>query len=198
MSLTSVWIARVSSVFSRSSRVSVAKSWSAFARWNSAWRFWPIMTNVDRKIASSETIRVSLGHGSDSTSSIQHANAAAWRYTNGIEPANPVMASATRSWASAGSPSGVLHDDGMVWVRRRNGGVPRASPCCVWLSRLASTSCLHSLCRHDEGRRRRGADDAGRGGAEHQVWEPVAEMAGDGDRGRSDGRRGSPACRPRR
>jgi len=30
---------------------------------NSAWRFWPIMTNVDRKMASSETMSVSLGHG---------------------------------------------------------------------------------------------------------------------------------------
>jgi hypothetical protein len=43
------------------------------ARWNSAWRFWPIMTDADKKIASSETINVSLGHGSDSTTSIQHA-----------------------------------------------------------------------------------------------------------------------------
>ncbi len=37
-------------------------------------RFWPIMTNVERKIASSETTRVRVGDGPASTSSIQTAN----------------------------------------------------------------------------------------------------------------------------
>ena len=30
---------------------------------DTSWRFWPIMTNVERKIASSETASVSVGHG---------------------------------------------------------------------------------------------------------------------------------------
>jgi hypothetical protein len=30
---------------------------------NAACRFWPIITNVDRKITSSDTINVSVGHG---------------------------------------------------------------------------------------------------------------------------------------
>jgi hypothetical protein len=34
---------------------------------------------ADRKIASSETTSVSLGHGSDSTRSIHTANTTAWR-----------------------------------------------------------------------------------------------------------------------
>src|SRR6478672_7162842 len=59
------------------------------------------MTNVDRKIASSETMSVSFGHGSDSTNNIQSAKTTAWMYTNGIEPANEVIASAIRSWTSA-------------------------------------------------------------------------------------------------
>jgi hypothetical protein len=63
--------------------------------------FWPIMTNVDRKIASSDTIRFSLGHGSDSTKSIQHAKTTMWMYTNGMDPANAVIESAMRSWTFA-------------------------------------------------------------------------------------------------
>ena len=59
------------------------------------------MTNVDRKIASSDTMSVSLGHGSDSRKSIQQAKATMWMYTNGIDPANVVIASATRSWTFA-------------------------------------------------------------------------------------------------
>jgi hypothetical protein len=56
------------------------------------------MTKVDRKMASSETINVNVGHGLPSKTSIQRAKAAAWRYTNGMEPANAVMRSARRSW----------------------------------------------------------------------------------------------------
>ena len=37
----------------------------------------PIMTNVDRKIASSDTISVSIGHGSGSMTSIQMPNSTA-------------------------------------------------------------------------------------------------------------------------
>jgi len=44
------------------------------ACWKSACRFWPIMTNVDRKIASSDTISVSVGHGLASMNSIQREN----------------------------------------------------------------------------------------------------------------------------
>jgi hypothetical protein len=36
------------------------------------------MTNVERKIASSETIRVSFGHGFGSTNSIQSVKPTAW------------------------------------------------------------------------------------------------------------------------
>ena len=38
-------------------------------------RFWPIITNVDRKIASSETTRVNVGHGLFSNTTIHTANA---------------------------------------------------------------------------------------------------------------------------
>jgi hypothetical protein len=37
------------------------------------------MTNVDRKMASSDTIRVSVGHGLFSNTSIHSANRKAWR-----------------------------------------------------------------------------------------------------------------------
>jgi hypothetical protein len=37
------------------------------------------MTKVDRKIASSDTISVSVGHGLDSMNSIQIVNSAMWR-----------------------------------------------------------------------------------------------------------------------
>ena len=43
-----------------------------------ACRFWPIMTKVDRKIASSDTISVSVGHGLDSMNSIQTVNSTMW------------------------------------------------------------------------------------------------------------------------
>ena len=41
--------------------------------------FWPIMTNVDKKIASSDTISVSVGHGLDSMNSIQTVNSTTCR-----------------------------------------------------------------------------------------------------------------------
>jgi hypothetical protein len=44
------------------------------ACWNAAYWFCPIMTNVDRKIASSDTISVSGGHSLDSMNSIQTVN----------------------------------------------------------------------------------------------------------------------------
>src|SRR6478672_22138 len=59
------------------------------------------MTNVDRKIASSDTIRVSVGHGLFSKTSIHVANRTTWRYTKFIEPANAVIWSAIRSCTSA-------------------------------------------------------------------------------------------------
>jgi hypothetical protein len=46
-----------------------------------------IITNVDRKIASRDTIRVRVGHGLFSMNSIQIVNSAMWRYTNCIDPA---------------------------------------------------------------------------------------------------------------
>jgi len=36
---------------------------SAWAFWKAAWRFRPIRTNVDRRIISRETIRLSVGDG---------------------------------------------------------------------------------------------------------------------------------------
>jgi hypothetical protein len=64
-------------------------------------RFWLISTNVERKIASRETTRVSVGHGLRSRTSIHRPKAAAWMYTNGIDPANVVMASAIFSCTSS-------------------------------------------------------------------------------------------------
>ncbi len=51
---------------------------------------------------------VSVGHGLFSKTSIQTANTAMWTYTNGIDPANRVITSATRSWASAARRSATV------------------------------------------------------------------------------------------
>src|ERR1041384_8796475 len=57
------------------------------------------MTKVDKKIASSDTIIVSRPNGYFSTRNvIQTANQRRWMYTNIIEPANVVMASAIWFW----------------------------------------------------------------------------------------------------
>ena len=45
------------------------------APWNSACRFWPIITKVDKKIASSDTTRVSVGQGLRSSTIIHTVNA---------------------------------------------------------------------------------------------------------------------------
>jgi hypothetical protein len=50
----------------------------SFRLLKAAWRFCPIMTNVDRKMASSETTKVSVGQGLFSTRSIQTTNARIW------------------------------------------------------------------------------------------------------------------------
>ena len=93
----SKWIWRVNSVLVFNSNSSVSKSWSALACWKAAWRFWPIITNVDRKIASSETTRVNVGQGFFSNTNIQTANNTAWIQTKFIDPANAVIRSARRS-----------------------------------------------------------------------------------------------------
>jgi hypothetical protein len=60
-------------------------------------RFWLIITNVERKIASSETIIVKRAYGYFSTPNpIQHPNQRAERWTKRIEPAKDVMRSAIR------------------------------------------------------------------------------------------------------
>ena len=69
----------VISVSSRTSRSATLKSWFAFACWNADCRFWPIMTNVDRKIASSETMNVNVGQGLFSNNSIYTANSSTCR-----------------------------------------------------------------------------------------------------------------------
>jgi hypothetical protein len=46
--------------------------------WKSDCRFWPIMTNVDRRIASSDTISVSVGHGLCWMNSIHTVNSTMW------------------------------------------------------------------------------------------------------------------------
>ena len=78
-------------------------------------RFWLIITNVDRKIASSETIIVSSPYGYDSTPSpIQPANQMMWRYTNVIEPAKRVIASASRFPNSSARSSASLTSAGLT------------------------------------------------------------------------------------
>src|SRR5690349_9390190 len=74
------------------------------------------MTNVERKIASNDTISVSFGHGFFSIKIIQIANPTAWMYTNFIEPANAVIASATRSWMSAYRRSLCSTITGLCWT----------------------------------------------------------------------------------
>jgi hypothetical protein len=75
-SVVSRWISRVSSVLVFSSVSCSTKSWLALACWKAAARFCPIITNVDRKIASSETTSVSVGQGLFSTNSIHTAKTA--------------------------------------------------------------------------------------------------------------------------
>ena len=50
------------------------------------------MTNVDKKIDSSDTMRVSVGHGLFSNTTIHIPNRATCRYTKFIEPVKDVMA----------------------------------------------------------------------------------------------------------
>lgn len=51
ISCASVWMVLVSSVFRWSSASCSKKSWSALRCVNSAWRFWPIITNVEISLA---------------------------------------------------------------------------------------------------------------------------------------------------
>jgi hypothetical protein len=67
------WIERVISVLVFSSSSCSTKSWSALACTTAACRFCPIITKVDRKIASSETTSVSVGQGFSSATSIHTA-----------------------------------------------------------------------------------------------------------------------------
>lgn len=77
-SVVSAWIARVISVLVLSSSSCSTKSCSALAFWKVACRFWPIIMNVERKIASSDTTSVSVGHGLPSASTIHTAKTKAW------------------------------------------------------------------------------------------------------------------------
>jgi len=79
--------------------VLLVSSWTVFHCWSAmtclfaSAQFWLIITNVERKIASSETIIVSNPNGDVSTPEpIQLANQMTWRYTNAIEPAKRVIA----------------------------------------------------------------------------------------------------------
>src|ERR1700733_6947155 len=64
-------------------------------------RFWLIITKVDRKIASSETIIVTRPKGYFPTPSpIHSANHKTWMYTKVIDPANAVILSETLFWTS--------------------------------------------------------------------------------------------------
>ena len=72
-SVVSWWISRVSWVLVLSSSSCSRKSWLALACWKAAARFWPIITKVDRKMASRETTRVRVGQGLRSANSIQTA-----------------------------------------------------------------------------------------------------------------------------
>nr|WP_232524853.1 hypothetical protein [Nocardioides mangrovicus] len=92
------WISWVISVFVCSSVSCSRNSRSDLASSKAAERFWAIITKVERKIASSDTTSVSVGHGLFSTTSIHTPNSTMCRYTNAIEPANLVIASATRFW----------------------------------------------------------------------------------------------------
>ena len=80
-----------------SSSCTVCHCWFASTWRFSSARFWLIITNVERKIASSETIIVSRPKGYDSTpSAIQSVNQMTCIQTNVIEPLNLVMRSASR------------------------------------------------------------------------------------------------------
>jgi hypothetical protein len=65
------------------------------------------MTNVERKMASSETISLSVGPGLFSEHQLPDAEDHGMVQTNGIEPASRVIASATR--AAAHAPRDLSH-----------------------------------------------------------------------------------------
>ena len=90
-------ISRVSSVLVFSSSSSPEVVVGLLPAGTAACRFWPIITKVDRKIASSETTNVSVGHGLFSRSSIHSANTRCVDVDERIDPANAVMESAIRS-----------------------------------------------------------------------------------------------------
>src|ERR1035437_4853212 len=91
----------VNSVLVCSSNSLATKPWWGLACWKEACRFCPIITKVDRKIASRETMSVRVGQGLFSNTSIHTTKTPACRYTNLIEPAKAVIVSATRSWSLA-------------------------------------------------------------------------------------------------
>ena len=107
------------------------KSWSALACAKLACRFCPIMTKVDRKIASSDTTSVSVGHGHFSNQIIQtreHDDVHVDERHRSRRTA--VIASATRNWTLRGPLLRLLHDDG------------RVAPCTMWLGRIGASSIV--------------------------------------------------------
>ena len=78
-------------------------------------RFWLIITNVDRKIASSETIIVNSPNGYFSTPRPIHSpNHRMWMYTNVIDPENRVIWSAMRFWTSFARSSWCFISAGLI------------------------------------------------------------------------------------
>jgi hypothetical protein len=84
------------------------------------------ITNVDRKIASSDTIIVSSPKGYCSTlKPIHAANQTTWMYTNCIEPANRVIWSATRFSRLCRRCSACLSSAGLIGM---GGGLMLTAP----------------------------------------------------------------------
>ena len=110
--------------FCWSSSCTVFHCWLAITWRFASARSWLIITNVDRKIASSETIIVSSPNGYSRRQADPPANQMTWRYTNVIEPAKRVIASAIRFWTFSCALLRVLDERGVDWLRRERDKCP--------------------------------------------------------------------------
>src|SRR5205085_4632906 len=95
-------------------------------------------------------MRVRVGHGLASNTTIHTANAAAWMYTNGMEPANVVMASAILSWTLSARCASIAAVTG--WTRRADWLVEAMDP--IWSTNAGNLRGDRDREQRGSGRRR--------------------------------------------
>src|SRR6476661_4622438 len=108
------------------------------------------MTNVERKIASNDTINVRVGQGLRSKTSIHNAKIAACRYTKFMEPANDVILSAIRSCVSLARFCHWLTTAG--WWSTFGSSLGMNSNLLELLGLTPRRRCALECCRNDQGR----------------------------------------------